>query len=164
MVSTPESQTTEISKAVIFYKLVLGLIELSLGVGTLLFGHTIFRIYTHFRAQELLEDPHDTLIFVIEALSPTLVRHRTYIVFFLLILGTTKIVGSIGLLYKKEWGLDLIIGLFVFLFPFDLYSLATQPNLSKLIYFLINILITLYLMQFKPHLYMKRLHKYFQRK
>lgn len=146
-----------VSRYIIIYKFFLGLIELALGLGIVFFGKQAFRIYYHFRSQELFEDPHDLLGRLLEKVVPYISEHRGYIVFFLIVLGLTKIIGAIGLLYRKHWGLDLLVGLTIILLPFEVFNLLIHLSLSKFIFILINILITLYLVNFKPREYILRL-------
>lgn len=157
----------EVSRAVVFYKLVTGVVEVVLGAGLLVFGKNIGRIYSHYRVRELLEDPHDVLINFVSKFIATFVAHQRvyimYLMFSLFLLGLVKIIASIGLLRNKEWGLDLMIVLFLVLLPFDIATLFYQPSFLKLIYFLINLLITFYLLEFRPHYYIKRLKRYFNK-
>jgi len=150
-----------VSKTIVIYKFVSGIIELVLGLGAIIFGKKIVVFYNQFKVRELLEEPHDLLVTTITKITPFLFQHRVYIISLLLILGTVKIVGAIGLMYEKEWGLDLLIGLFIILLPFEIYGLLTGFSVANLLYFLINLLITLYLIEFKPHRYFLRLKKYF---
>ncbi|MCL4360339.1 DUF2127 domain-containing protein [Patescibacteria group bacterium] len=155
-----ETEQVEVSWIIVAYKLISGAFELILGTGIVFFGNRMLGMYTRFRNEELLEDPHDLLVRVLGSVVPMLVEYRTAITIFLFILGATKIIGAIGLLKKKEWGLDLLIALFLILLPFDLYSLAFHFTVVKLLYFIVNTLIALFLMEFRPHKYVARLKKY----
>lgn len=149
----------KISKGIVLYKFILGVGELSIAFSLIFFGRNIGRIYQQYRVRELLEDPHDRLIKFIQGVSPYLNQNRTYFIGLLLILGITKVIGAIGLWKNKEWGLDLIVGLFVILIPFDMIDLIIKPSFIRVVYFLINVLITFYLLEFKPHKYLRRLKK-----
>ncbi len=153
-----------ISRYIIIYKLVLGLLETLLGLGIIIFGRQIVNIYQNFKSQELLEDPHDLLVSLLQKVLPYFVQHRGYVVFILLLLGIVKIVGSVGLMYRKHWGLDLLIILTILLLPFQLYSLFFSFSVSKLIYFTINLLIALYLVEFQPKNYFDQLRHRYQKK
>lgn len=142
-----------ISKYIIVYKFVLGLIELILGTGIIIFGKPILTIYRKYSVRELLEDPHDLLANILEKIIPYLTAHLGYLVVILLVLGVVKIIAAIGLFYKKHWGLDILILLTVILLPFELYNLFLRPSPIKIVYFVINIFIALYLVNFKPHQY-----------
>lgn len=160
-----KSNAIHISKTVIIYKFVTGVIELILGLGILFFGRNIARIYVQYEIREFLEDPHDILIAVTDkVVAPLVIHHRVYLMFFLIVLGITKIIAAIGLLYKKEWGLDLLIGLFIILLPFDIFTLFSHPTFLKAIYFLLNVFIALYLIEFKPHTYFLRYIKFFKKR
>lgn len=148
-----------ISKYIIVYKFVLGIIELFLGLGIIFLEKQTLELYQKFKSQELLEDPHDTLIFILEKIIPYIFEHQGYIVLVLIALGLVKIIGSIGLLYHKHWGLDLLVALTVLLLPIDGYLLLTNPSLSKAIFFTINLLIALYLVNFNPKGYFSDLKK-----
>ncbi len=98
-----------ISSYIIVYKFILGLIELILGVGIVFLGKQVLELYESFKSQELLEDPHDTFVLISQRLLPFIVEHQGYIVLILILLGVVKMVGSIGLFYRKHWGLDLLV-------------------------------------------------------
>lgn len=146
-----------VSRFIIAYKFILGLFETFLGIGTIIFGRKIFEIYLNFRNNELLEDPHDLLVAIAERVVPYLFAHRGYVVLILLLLGITKMVGSVGLWYKKHWGLDVLIVVTIILLPFESYYLVIHPSFLKTAYFLINILIALYLVNFNPKDYFTNL-------
>ncbi len=151
----------EISNTIVVYKFVLGIGETLLGLSILFYGRAIVRIYEHYQVKELLEDPHDRLIAFTKTLLPFLLSNQTYFIIFLFLLGLSKIIGSIALWRGHDWGLDLIVGLFVILVPFNIVELVNHPTPVKLVYFLIDLLITFYLVEFKPHKYLKRLYRKF---
>ncbi len=146
-----------VSRYIIAYKFILGLFETFLGIGTIIFGRRIYEIYLNFKSNELLEDPHDLLVSIAQTAIPYLFAHRGYVIFILLLLGITKMVGSVGLWYRKHWGLDVLIAVTIALLPFESYYLIIQPSFSKTAYFLINILIALYLVNFNPKGYFTNL-------
>lgn len=151
-----------ISKTIVVYKFILGVGELALAFSLIIFGRNLGRVYQQYRVRELLEDPHDRLIAFIQYISPVLAQNRNYFIGLLILLGVTKVCGAIALWRGHDWGLDLIVGLFVILVPFDIAELFYRPTLVKFIYFFINLLITFYLIEFKPHKYLRRLvKKYF---
>lgn len=139
-----------ISRYIIIYKFLLGLLEVILGLGIIFFGKRIYELYLNFRNNELLEDPHDFLALISEKLIPYIFAHQGYLVFILLFLGLTKMIGSIGLWQRKHWGLDILIIVTLVLLPFEIFALIAHPALSKIIYFLINLFIAFYLVNFKP--------------
>ena len=155
-----EESTKEVSTLIIAYKLISGILEIFLGFGMMLFDTRIFQLYRNFRTQELIEDPHDIFARLLQTVMPAIIQHRVYIISLLFLFGITKIIGAVGLFLKKEWGLDILVGLFLFLFPFDLYNFIIHPSAAKLIYMVINTFIALYLVQFRPHEYFARWKKY----
>lgn len=150
-------QELQISRYIIIYKFILGILELILGLGIIFFGKQIVIVYESFKAKEFLEDPHDLLVNIVEKVTPFLFKHQGYIVLILLLLGVVKVIGSIGLMYRKYWGLDLLIVLTISLLPFQLYNLSISFSWGKLAYFMINILIALYLVKFQPKKYFSNL-------
>ncbi len=146
-------QDLHVSWYIIIYKFILGVFELFLGLGIIIFGKQIITIYESFKAQELLEDPHDLLISVVEKISPILSKHQGYIILLLLLLGIIKIIGSVGLMYRKHWGLDLLVILTMAILPFQFYNLVVSFSLAKLIFFIIDVFIALYLVKFQPKEY-----------
>ncbi len=148
-----------ISNYIIAYKFSLGVFETLLGIAIILFGKQAVMVYEAFKSRELLEDPHDLLIQILQSLIPYLLTHRGLIVLILFGLGFIKIFGAIGLWYGKHWGLDLLVGLTFLVLPFDLYYLIINPSLPKLSFFLINMFIAFYLIQFEPRKYFKEFVK-----
>lgn len=139
-----------VSRYIIVYKFILGLFETFLGIGTIIFGRRIYEIYLNFRNSELLEDPHDVLVVIAQSIIPYLFAHRYYVVLILLLLGITKLAGAVGLWYRKHWGLDILVAVTILLLPFESYYLIIHPSFPKIAYFLINLLIALYLVNFNP--------------
>lgn len=148
-----------ISNYIIIYKFILGFVEFLLGVGIIIYGHTIIELYQQFTLKELLEDPNDLLVLGLQKIMPIIIEYQGYIVLILLILGIVKVVGSIGLMYRKHWGLDLLVGLTIFVLPFELYNLIVEPSLLKLVFLIINIFISLYLVEFQPRSYYNKFKK-----
>src|SRR5258708_3150279 len=93
-----------VSCYIIFYKFSFGLIELLLGLGIALFGRQTMHWYQSIATRELSEDPHDLLVHISASFIPNILTHNTYLIIYLILLGAVKIAGSIGLLYKKNWG------------------------------------------------------------
>lgn len=148
-----------VSQLIIIYKFVLGIFEVLLGLGVFFGGKQILDIYENFKSNEFLEDPHDLLLVISEKIIPVILKHQTYIILILLALGLVKIIGSVGLWKRKHWGLDLLVGLTIILLPFDLIVLFPHPSLLKFFYFFINVLIALYLVEFKPKDYFTKFKK-----
>ncbi len=146
-----------ISKFIIIYKLILGAIEIILGVGIILFGRQIATEYQKYKVRELIEDPRDLFITITSKITPYLSKHIRLVIFILIILGVIKIIGAIALLKKKHWGLDLLIGLTFILLPFQLVDLILHVSFGKFIFLLIDLFIALYLVQFEPRKYFKKM-------
>ena len=153
-----EKQKEEVSFVVVGYKIVSGIFEVLFAIALAFFRRPIYRWYLQISTQELFEDPHDLLARTFQTIIPVVTQHRVYLIFLLSILGITKIIGAIAILKKKEWGLDLMVGLFVFLLPFDLYNLTMHPSLLKCVYLVINSLIVFYLIRFRARYYVKKIH------
>jgi uncharacterized membrane protein len=141
---------------IIFYKLTFGLIELITGLGITFFGKRILKTFTLQISQELSEDPHDLLAHLSMRVVPHIFTHNTYLILYLIILGSVKIAGAIGLIYKQNWGVDLLVGLTVLMFPFQLINLLIHPSIFDLIYITVGLLIALYLIEFKPKAWISR--------
>ncbi len=143
---------------IIFYKFITGIFEVLLGAGMVFFGKQIIDLYQTFVYQQVLEDPHDLIAAVSEKVVPYLLEHQGSVIFLLIIIGIAKIAGAVGLWYHKHWGLDIIVGLTVLLLPFQIADLITQPTLTKIVFLALNLLITLYLVEFQPRSYFRNLH------
>ena len=152
----PANQSAKIANYIVAYKFIFGLVEFLLGSGIIIFGKTFYRLYLNFQSQELLEDPHDLIAGIGRSVVPYIFNHQTYIVFFLLLLGAVKIIGAIGLIYKKPWGVDLLLGLTLVLLPFQLYNVIFHRSLIDLFYLLVGIFIAFYLTNYKPWEYTSR--------
>ncbi len=146
-----------VSWYIICYKFLLGLIESAFGIGILLFGKNIVHTYMSFASQELSEDPHDLLVHLTEGIIPQLFTHNTYIVFYLLLLGTAKMAGTIGLMYKKNWGVDLLVIMTIVLLHFQVVNLFIHPSVFDSIYIATGLLIAFYLIEFKPKAWISRM-------
>jgi uncharacterized membrane protein len=150
-------QEFHVSWFIVGYKLVFGLVELLSGVGIAIFGKKLLDFYTAQLYLELSEDPHDLLATVSERFVPNLLAHHTSLVFYLVLLGAAKIAGAIGLMYKQHWGVDLLVGLTMLMFPFQMVNLVIHPSLSDGIYIVVGLLIALYLINYKPRQWARRM-------
>jgi hypothetical protein len=106
--------------------------------------------------RELSEDPHDVLVRLTESVIPNALTHHTFIVFYLLLLGGAKIAGAIGLIYKQNWGVDLLVGLTLIMFPFQVVQLARHPSFPDFLYITIGLIIAMYLINFHPRAWATR--------
>jgi len=162
MASSVEQNIEEeyhVSWYIIIYKLIFGLVEFVLGIGIIAFGKAALLWYRASAARELAEDPHDLVVHLTRGFVPGLLSHNTFLALYLIILGGAKIAGAIGLIYRKNWGVDLLIGLTIIMFPFQFIQLILHPSLPDFLYILIGILIALYLVNFKPNEWAKRMSR-----
>ena len=151
-----QKEEHHVSKLIIAYKFVLGLFEFISGWGIALFGNQLSTQYVHLLSRELSEDPHDLIAHLSMAIVPNLLAHNTIIVISLILLGSTKIAGAIGLVYKKNWGVDLLVGLTVLMLPFQLINIFIHRTFFDLLYLVAGIFIALYLIRFKPKAWVSR--------
>lgn len=146
-----------VSPYIIAYEFILGLFELLLGLGIGVGSRQILLLYTTIKSHELLEDPDDLLISIMEKIFPYILEYKGYIVLILVVLGLIKIAIAVGLYFKKDWGVDLLIVITVLIIPFDLYNLVVHSSFAQGIYLIINIFIILFLVDFKPRRYISKL-------
>ena len=151
-----QTEEHHVSKIIIAYKFVYGLFEFISGWGIALFGNQLLAQYLLLVSRELSEDPHDLIAHLSMAIIPNLFSHNTIIVITLILLGSTKIAGAIGLVNKKNWGVDLLVGLTVLMLPFQLINIFIHRTFFDLLYLLVGIFIALYLVRFKPKAWVDR--------
>jgi uncharacterized membrane protein len=139
-----------VSFYIVAYKFISGFLELILGMGILFFEKNVLAVYHSLVIRELLEDPRDFLVSISQKIIPyVLTRNRTLSIFLILI-GLVKVIGAVGLIYKKDWGVDLLIVITLFFIPFQLWNVFNKHSLPDLIYLVLGIFISLYLINFKP--------------
>jgi uncharacterized membrane protein len=148
-----------VSVYIIVYKFALGLAESLMGVAVALFGRRLYLLYETRLIRELSEDPHDLLARVSESFVPHLLTHNTYIVIYLMLLGIAKMLGAIGLIFKQNWGVDLLVGLTILMAPFQIVNLVVHPSWFDFLYFAVGLLIALYLVEFRPGAWISRIVK-----
>ncbi len=157
----PEEQEIEkeyhVSVYIIAYKFFLGLIEFAAGVAVAFYGASLYQLYQASVIKELSEDPHDVLARLSEIIVPNVLTHHGYVVISLIVLGVAKIAGAAGLIYKQNWGVDLLVSLTAIMAPFQIVSLILHPHIFDMIYFVAGLLIALYLIEFKPKAWISRL-------
>jgi uncharacterized membrane protein len=146
-----------VSWAIIAYKLILGVIEFISGMGLIFWSENAFRLYQTVVSQELSEDPHDFLAHLTERVVPSLFTQHTTLAAYLIVLGAAKLAGAIGLIYRKNWGVDLLVGLTVVMFPFQVVNIILHPAVLDFIYLVVGILIALYLINFKPRAWISKM-------
>jgi uncharacterized membrane protein (DUF2068 family) len=74
------------------------------------------------------------------------------------VLGGAKVAGAIGLIFKQNWGVDLLVGLTIIMLPFQIVRLVVHPSLIESSYVVIGFFIAMYLINFHPHQWVKRIH------
>jgi uncharacterized membrane protein len=141
---------------VIVYKLLLGIGESSAGIAIVLFGHEIYRSFQMSILKELSEDPHDLLARLSETILPDVLTHSTFVIGYLVVFGLAKILGAIGVIYKQNWGVDVLVGLTILLAPFQVIPLFLHPSLFHLIFLATGLLIALYLVEFRSGAWISR--------
>ncbi len=135
----------------------LGVFEFFMGIALLLFGSQAARWYQASVAKELSEDPHDLLARFSRQVIPGILNHHLYLVLYLLLLGGAKIAGATGLIFGRNWGVDLLVGLTIALFPFQAIDLVQHPSLVNLLYMTAGLLIAMYLVKWRPHIWARRM-------
>jgi uncharacterized membrane protein len=153
-----------VSWYIVVYKMLFGLTEFLLGAGITVFGRAALHWYRIVAAQELSEDPHDVLVRLTERVVPNMLTHSTFIALYLVLLGAAKIAGAIGLIYKQNWGVDLLVGLTFIMLPFQLVQLVMHPSLLDFLYIVTGLLIALYLVNFHPRQWATRVSKRVRRR
>lgn len=157
----PQEQEIEkefhVSIYIVAYKFLLGFFEFGAGVTIAFFGSRIFQLYQASLLKELSEDPHDLLARLSESIVPNVLTHNTLVVFYLLVLGFAKMIGAVGLVYKQNWGVDLLVVLTILMAPFQIISLILHPHILDLLYLVVGLLIALYLIEFKPKAWISRM-------
>ena len=157
----PKEQQIEnefhVSIYIIVYKFLLGLFEFGAGLTISIFGSRLYQLYQASLFKELSEDPHDTLARLSESIVPNVLTHNSYVVIYLLVLGLAKMIGAIGLIYKQNWGVDLLVVLTILMAPFQIVSLILHPHILDLLYLVVGLLIALYLIEFRPRAWISRM-------
>ncbi len=145
-----------VSIYIVIYKFLLGIIEFSMGLAVGVFGTEIYRSLQGSLLRELSEDPHDLLAKIAVSIVPNVFTHNTFVVISLIVLGLAKMAGAIGLIYKQNWGVDLLVGLTLIMAPFQIVSLVLHPRVFDTLYLLVGFVIALYLIEFRPKAWISR--------
>jgi uncharacterized membrane protein len=145
-----------VSTYIIIYKFGLGMFELASGLVILFFGKQLLIEVTRLVSRELTEDPHDIIAHLSIAIVPHFFDHNTVVVISLILLGIAKIAGATGLVYKKNWGVDLLVGMTLIMMPFQIVSIIIHPSIFDFIFLLGGIAIAMYLIQFQPRAWISR--------
>ncbi len=149
-----------VSTYIIVYKFILGIFELAAGIAIALFGSKMYQLFQTSVIKELAEDPHDLLARISENVIPGVFAHHTYLVVSLIVLGLAKVVGAMGLVYKQNWGVDLLVALTMIMAPFQIINLARHPNFLDFLYLIVGLLIALYLVEFRPRAWISRIFRF----
>jgi uncharacterized membrane protein (DUF2068 family) len=149
-----------VSIYIIVYKFLLGLIELAAGIAVAFFGAKLYQLYQTTVIKELSEEPHDLIARISMSIVPGLFAHHMYVVITFFVLGLAKMAGAIGLVYKQNWGVDLLVGLTMIMAPFQIVSLVRHPNFLELVYLLVGLVIAFYLIEFRPRAWISRIFRF----
>jgi uncharacterized membrane protein len=146
-----------VSTYIIIYEFLSGLVDLSAGVGLAIFGTRIYELYQASLIQELAEDPTDLIANLSEKFVPGLLTHNAFIILYWIAYGLVKIVGAIGLIYKQNWGVDLLVLLIILIAPFQLFDFVVHRNFLELLYIIVGFLVAFYLVEFRPAAWISRI-------
>ncbi len=146
-----------VSIYIVVYKFLLGTLEFAGGLILGLAGSRLYQLYQASLLKELTEDPHDLLARLSESVVPGVLTHSTYVVIYLIVLGLAKMVGAVGLIYKQNWGVDLLVVLTILMAPFQVVNLFFHPHIFDVLYLVVGLLIALYLIEFRPRAWISRL-------
>jgi uncharacterized membrane protein (DUF2068 family) len=114
---------------VVVLKLVTGGLELMSGVGLLAFSALgLHELMDSLTRQNRWDDPDNAVLLLIQHRLPTLLSNKGMIAAGLIALGTVKVVGALGLLNHRPWGLYLLLGLLAVLLPADVVHLVRNPS------------------------------------
>lgn len=127
------------------YEIITGLFESTIGIGLMLYEQKMFRLYIELRYSGFFGSYHDLVISLTEKFIPYILSHRLFVGVFLVLIGIIKIISAFGLIYKKHWANSLLTGLLVIFLPFDIAGIVHHPSALKILFFLINLLLILYL-------------------
>lgn len=135
---------------VVIYESLTGIFELILGSGIILFGKRIFTLYLRLQSLGYLEHSHNILVLFVRRSLPFIIHYHIAIAIFIILLGSIKIVSAVGLWRDKLWANYLLISTLVILLPFDVIEIIRNPSAIKIVYFVVNILIIIYLFRQEP--------------
>jgi uncharacterized membrane protein (DUF2068 family) len=135
------------SGLIIIYELFTGALELVLGISIIIFGSKLFSVYQKLIFSNFLVFSHQSLADLIQSLVPLLFDHIHFISFFLICLGTLKIICGGGMYLRQWWASYLLVLAIGFLLPFDLVSLFQKLEIYKLILLGVNSAIIYYLVK-----------------
>ena len=128
--------------AIFAIKLVTGTSELASGVALLVLSparmqHALDVLTAH----EAVEDPTDMAMLFMQHRLPFLLTGKTWIAVALLALGLAKLVGAVGLLMRRAWGVYLLASVLVAVLPEDALHFAAHPTLFGGVFLAVNVLV-----------------------
>jgi uncharacterized membrane protein len=136
--------------SIVAFKFVSGLAELATGAIVMIVpSPTIRTLFNLAAREEFREDPHDRLLPFIQHRLPELLGRKTFIGAALIVLGTIKLVGAIGLLLKKPWGYFLLLGVLLVVLPVDLHHAFVSPSLTSEVLIVLNMIVLICLLVFR---------------
>ncbi len=139
---------------VVFYELVSGFVGMVIGIGLAIFGEEIQDIYLSFRDAGVLDHPHNAMIGIVQKYAPFLIGHYLFVGIYLVLVGVFKLTGGVGLMYRKKWADNMLVGLLLLFLPLDIWSLFHHPSITRVLFIFTNIVIIVYLTR-------KQIVKYF---
>jgi uncharacterized membrane protein len=119
--------------AVMAYKAVLGLSEITVGVLLTIPSFNPQATFARLSAEELREDPGDRLVALISRHLPALLHHRGPVAVALILFGLAKLVAAIAMWEGQEWGGYLLAATVALLLPFDLRQAVVDPTVGHVL-------------------------------
>ena len=119
--------------AVMGYKAVLGLSEITVGVLLAIPSFDPQATFARLSANELREDPNDRLVALISLHLPALAHHRGVVAVGLIIFGLAKLVAAAAMWEGHEWGGYLLAATVALLLPLDLRQAAVDPTVGHVL-------------------------------
>ncbi len=153
MANNNETKMRTLTKIAIFYKILLGIIEFIFGLGLLVLGLQLYEMFNRFINTHAIQDSDDIFLIITNQYVPILLQHRYLISIIFLALGLSKIMGGLGMLYRKVWAKHLLISFMLAFIPYDLVGFIRSPTLFEAVYLVFSIVLVLYFMDFRPRQY-----------
>ena len=126
--------------AIFAIKLATGTAELAVGVALLVFpAERMQHAFDVLTAHEAVEDPIDVALLFMQHRLPSLLTDKTWIAAALLALGSAKLIGAIGLLMRRAWGVYLLECLLILVLPEDIAHLVAHPTLFGGLFLAVNL-------------------------
>ena len=133
----PEEQRTRFRRplgvAVMAYKAVLGLSEITVGVLLAVPSFDPQATFARLSAGERREDPNDRLVALISRQLLALVHHRGTVAVGLIVFGLAKLIAAAAMWEGQEWGGYLLATTVAILLPFDLRQAVVNPTVGHVL-------------------------------